>query len=134
MGSNWFTSSKQRSKSKPREASGTDFEKLFEDHNNRRRRAKSYQRIEKTYENPNFTNENNIGTHSHRSRRETPNCVENSACGTKSLQEKLSKHPNISKEILHHQNNCVNIVVNLFLLCLNHCNVVDWMISPGGSR
>ena len=99
VGSSWFTS---RSKSKPREASSTDFEKLFEDHNNRRKRAKSYQRIEKVQENP-------IGTQSHRSRRETQNYVENSACGTKSFLEKLSKHPNISKEILHTspKNNCI---------------------------
>ena len=102
MGSSWFSSSKQRSKSKPREASGTDFEKLFEDHNNRRKRARSYQRIEKVYENQSFTNESNRGSHFHRSRRETPSCVENR---TNPCPEKLSKHPNISKEIIqNHQN------------------------------
>ena len=97
MGSSWFSSTKQRSKSKPREASNTDFEKLFEEHNNRRIRAKSYQRIEKRYEHQNFTIENKIGTHSHRSRHET----QKSDCGSKPFLEKLFKYPNISKEIIH---------------------------------
>ena len=112
VGSSWFTS-KQRSKSKPREASSTDFEKLFEDHNNRKKRAKSYQRIEKVQENQKFTNDKNVGTHSHRSRRETQNPVENSACGKKPFLEKLSKHPNISKEIIHREKSII-ILLSVF--------------------